>query len=446
MSETPDIGWIDEFIERIRPFVAVRLTDNVVIRMPNEAFKVNRTGALALDHLLKGGRVAEILEARDNDSETAKQLNSFFYDMVLMLKGELCENYSSPALNRTTFELGYIELPVLSEIALTDRCNLKCSFCYAACAHVCSATGDEHGEMSTDDVKTVLTAVREDAEVPSVSFTGGEPTLRRDLAELIAYAHDELKMRVNLITNGSLITEEMAQSFKDAGLASAQVSIESPIEEIHDEIVGVPGSFKKSVTGITALKKAAVRVHPHTTICRANAESVTGMAAFAKDLDIPRFSTNMVVPAGRGTDEEILVGYAEIGAVLEGVMEVAKAEGIEFMWYSPTPVCLFNPVKHGLGNKGCSACEGLLSVDYKGRILPCSSWDEPLGSLLTDDFNEIWFSERSKFIRAKGEAHSGCKTCEHFALCHGACPLYFDVHGYAEIEEIVQKLTKEAAV
>jgi radical SAM protein with 4Fe4S-binding SPASM domain len=97
-------------------------------------------------------------------------------------------------------------------------------------------------------------------------------------------------------------------------------------------------------------------------------------------------------------------------------------------------MCLFNPIPLGLGNKGCSACEGLLSVNPAGELLPCSSWPEPLGNLLMEGFETLWFGDRARWIREKREAHEGCRDCKDFALCHGACPLYFKANGYEEIE------------
>jgi radical SAM protein with 4Fe4S-binding SPASM domain len=125
------------------------------------------------------------------------------------------------------------------------------------------------------------------------------------------------------------------------------------------------------------------------------------------------------------------------------IKSAAVAAGVRFMWYSPTPMCLFNPVSHQLGNKGCSACEGLLSVDPYGRVLPCSSWKEPAGNLLQDGFRAVWFGEKGKSLRDKRAAHPGCRDCEHFAVCHGACPLYFKVHGYGELEKPLAKLKAE---
>jgi radical SAM protein with 4Fe4S-binding SPASM domain len=441
MQSTPfHLDWIDTFVEKIRPYIHVRLTDRVLIRLPNQAFKLNRTGAQVVHHIIQGGSIQDILKARSSDKKLPEQLHSFFIDLSRMLNSGVCDAYHSPSLSRLIFDLGYIELPVLSEVALTWRCNIKCRFCYASCTCT-SEEEDEFGmeELTTDEVKRVLNIIRHDAEVPSVSFTGGEPVLRDDLAELIAYASGSLKMRANLITNGTLISDKTAGDLKAAGLASAQVSIESPDPDVHDSIVGVKNAFNASLDGLRALKDAGVSVHPHATLCRLNMHTLPEMARFAKSLAMDRFSLNMIIPAGRGIEQDLAVKYTEIKEIVLKIKSEAEAEGIRFMWYSPTPMCLFNPVSHQLGNKGCSACEGLLSVDPYGRLLPCSSWKEPLGDLLQQGFKSLWFSDRGKFLRGKRSAHPECMDCEHIAVCHGACPLYFKVHGYSELDEVFAK-------
>jgi len=438
-SSSIQLDWVNAFVDRIRPYIHVRLSDHVLIRLPNQAFKLNKTGARVLHHIINGGSIDDILKAKASDPELPAQLQSFFTDLSRMLDSAICDAYQSPSLERVSFDLGYIELPVLSEVALTWRCNVKCLFCYASCT--CISETDEESdleELSTENVKAVLDIIRNEAEVPSVSFTGGEPLLRPDLEELVAYASGTLNMRVNLITNGTLIDEKTAASLKAAGLASAQVSIESPDPDVHDSIVGVKNAFQSSVSGLKALKKAGVSVHPHATLCRMNIDTLQRMPQFAKSLGVDRFSLNMIIPTGRGVAEELAVKYSEIEDIVLDIQKQAESQSIRFMWYSPTPLCLFNPVSHDLGNKGCSACEGLLSVDPYGRILPCSSWKEPLGNLLQEGFQPIWFGDWGKALREKRSAHPECRDCEHFAVCHGACPLYFKVHGYSELEPAFQ--------
>jgi len=226
----PDLSWVDGFIDRIQPYVYVRKTDNVLIRMPNQALKLNRSGCRILRFLLEGGRISTIVKEGRRTPRLKEDLFVFFSNLAAMLGGTWCEHQPSPAVRCVPFELGYIERPILSEVALTYDCTVKCRFCYAGCE--CVSTGGcgdrregsafQPGTSSSEtDFRRVLDVIRNEAEVPSVSFTGGEPMLARDIHELISYANGALGMRVNLITNGTLIDDRAARRLKEAGLASA---------------------------------------------------------------------------------------------------------------------------------------------------------------------------------------------------------------------------------
>ncbi len=409
----------------------MRLRDNVLIRMPNEAFKLNSSGARIIAHILNGGSIMDFIRARRDFPETAEQLERFFADFLRIWNNEVCENYNTPAIHKTEFGLGYIKLPVLSEVALTYACNIKCRFCYAGCTQA-----KKTDKLGLEGFKKILDIIRYEAEVPSVSFTGGEPTTYPNLTALVQYAAKQNNMRVNLITNGTLITKKLAKELAHAGLSSAQVSIESAYASEHDAITGVPGSHTSSVNGLKALKEAGITVHPHITVCGMNRENLKEYPGFCKTIGAERFSSNLIIPAGRGGDDDLTVSYTEIGEIVSDVKEAAAKAGVRYMWYSPTPICLFNPVAAGFGNRGCSACEGLLSVDPEGNLLPCSSWPEPVGSLLEEGFETVWFNKRCKWIRDKEAAPQKCRECTHFAVCQGACPLYFNVHGCGELEPV----------
>jgi len=286
--------------------------------------------------------------------------------------------------------------------------------------------------MTAREIETVLRRIRHEAEVPSVSFTGGEPTVRDDLPKLIRSAV-RIGLRVNLITNGTLLTDSLARELKRAGLRSAQVSIEGPNAEVHDALTGVDGSFERTINGISALKGQGIYVHTHTTINRLNAERVAGMPALAKSLGLPRLSMNMVMPCGSAGTGETALRYAEIGEMVRLVKRAARDIGIEFMWYSPTPYCMFNPIAGGLGGKACAACDGLLSVAPNGDVLPCSSLADPVGNILHQRFDEVWNSERALYYRNREYVPDDCRSCTHLDLCSGACPIYWDAFGCEEL-------------
>ena len=339
------LEWVDDFLARIKPYVYMRLKDNVLIRMPNEAFKLNTTGARIIAHVLDGGSVWDFVKMRSDLPDIEEQLERFFVDFLRIWNNEICENYATTAVQRVEFTNDYIEFPILSEVALTYACNIRCRFCYAGCT---GGTGFE--ELEVNEFKKILDIIRYEAGVPSVSFTGGEPLLFKDLAKLIKYASKVNKMRVNLITNGTLITPKKAKQFARAGLASAQVSIESGDSFVHDSITGVPGSHKASVEGFKALMAEGITVHPHFTICKPNRESILQYPKFCEEIGAQRFSANLVIPAGRGSDQELTVSYSEIREIIDEIKRessrvVSNLCGI----LPPRYVCLIQCA--GFGNR-----------------------------------------------------------------------------------------------
>ena len=433
MTYYSQIKWVDEYIENAAPFIYVRETDNLLIKIPNEAHKLNPQGVAVLKRLIRGESVYAIIEEHSDKEKVAFDIHNFFCDLRAVLKGCYHEQDARRAVEKVPFSLPFNTLPVLSEIALTYRCNLACRFCYAACG--CRKT-DYFEELSVDSLKEVLSIIRNEAEVPSVSFTGGEPTLRDDLWELIRFAKS-LKMWTNLITNATLITEDVAAALKKAGLDSAQVSLEAAEASIHDSIVDKLGAFSLTMQGLKNLREAGIRVHTNPTISALNKNHLLGILEMVKDLGLDKFSMNMLMPEGSAAQnlKEVLITYTDIGQTILEVAEYAKQLNLEFMWYSPTPMCIFNPIVHGLGNKGCAACDGLLSIAPNGDILPCSSFPKSMGNILKmkGQFKESWHSPEFEFFQKKRFAHDICQECEYLAICNGGCPLYWKQVGFEEI-------------
>ena len=128
--------------------------------------------------------------------------------------------------------------------------------------------------------------------------------------------------------------------------------------------------------------------------------------------------------------------YRDIGPWLERIKTASAEQDVEFMWYSPTPMCMFNPITAGLGNHGCSACDGLISIAPNGDLIPCASYDDSLGNLLETDLATLWNSPRAEGYRDKALAHPQCRQCDQFDICNGACPLYWRELGFDELEQL----------
>ncbi len=429
-GDDPQLDWVDEYIRRVKPYIYVRMRDHLLIKRPNQVVKLNPTGALILHELLAGTSIRAVMG--DLDRRKKDEVALFLHAVRKQVESGLNPYGGHPAVETEQFEAPFSEWPVLSEVALTYRCNLRCRFCYAGCN--CTRKESGRAELGVDGFREVLRQIREEAGVPSVSFTGGEPTLVPFLPDLIRYAKD-LDMRVNLISNGTLIDGDMARRLVDAGLDSAQISIEAANADLHDHIAGCKGSFDRTVEGVRALVATGIHVHTNTTLHRHNLDAARDIPAFVRwDLGLDRLSMNLVIPTGSvATHGDVHVRYSDAIDPILRVRESCEREGIEFMWYSPLPMCIFNTVAHGLGNKGCAACEGLLSVNPWGEVLPCASYDDPVGSLLDEGFDTVWHSLKARYCRNKSFAHEMCRQCPDFAICQGACPLYWKVSGYDEL-------------
>lgn len=428
-------NFASQFVESTRRYLFVRPEDGVLILRPNKVHHLNSTAAEMLARLYSQPQVDLQLVVNGLASQynvapqqIAGDLEALLHSLSVLLSDK---PGCAPSVKQTKFGSHQRRFPVLAEIALTYRCQNRCTFCYASAPE----RGRKTPLMTSEQVKQVIDKIVEQAHVPSLSFTGGEPTVRRDLPALVAYARRR-DLWVNLITNGIRCARpEFVGALAQAGLDSAQVSLEAGDAETHDLVVGRAGAFERTLQGIRNLQQAGIRVHTNTTINWRNRHALHGLIDLVSDLGLPHLSMNMVIRTGDAVGQPDL-GYTQIGELVLDLKAAAEAKGVKFVWYSPTPYCLFNPAAVGLGSPACSAADGLLSIAPDGGVLPCSSFERGVGNLLLEDFEVIWERQAARYWREKRFLPPGCQDCEFSALCCGACPLYWDEQGgFQEIAE-----------
>jgi radical SAM protein with 4Fe4S-binding SPASM domain len=262
--------------------------------------------------------------------------------------------------------------------------------------------------------------------------------LRKDLPELVRHG-SQLGLRINLITNGlRAAKQDYARCLVDHGLASAQVSIEAATAELHDRIVGRQGAFARTVAGIRAFRQLGIHVHTNSTLCTTNIDQAQDIIAFvSEELGLSTLSMNMLIRTGNGLDPSMPpITYAQIAKTLPMLIEEAHRRKVKFVWYSPLPYCVVNPVLLGQGAKSCACVSGIVSVNPAGELLPCSSFQEGIGSLLHRPFEEIYDSPQARYWRDRRYIPPACRTCPDVDVCAGACPLYWDAVGnFSEIPQ-----------
>lgn len=276
------------------------------------------------------------------------------------------------------------------------HCNQKCLHCYAAGQSLADAP-----ELSTQQWLDILRRLRE-ANIPQVTFTGGEPTLRADLPELVDAAQ-WFVTRLN--TNGQLLTPELCAKLYDASLDSVQVTLYSADPAIHNALVGVDG-FDKTVQGIRNAVAAGLIVSVNTPLCSLNTDYAATLR-FAASLGVRYATCSGLIPSGSAEGAEsraTRLTEQELTAVLQGAVSVLEELSMELDFTSPG--WLPEETLRALGLHlipSCGACLSNMAIAPDGSIIPCQSWlsAAPLGNMLTDDWPVVWNSDRCAAIRAE---------------------------------------------
>ena len=427
---------IDTFVDSTRVAIHVRRADSMLLIRPDKTMGINETAMEILTSLYNRNQLKAAVVLPPLAKKLAVGYDRLLKDtqeLIHTLGAMLNEDFAPRAMLRfAPFDRRRIGYPTLAEIALTYRCQNRCTFCYAASPY----RGDDQETMTTEQIKTVMHKIFHQAHVPSLSFTGGEATLRSDLLELIGYGK-ELGFRVNLISNGVRSGKfEFAEKLAHAGLDSTQISLEAGDAELHDRIVGRSGAFERTTNAVRHFRRLGLHVHTNSTLCGENIEFAPELIRFvARDLGLKVMSMNMLIRTGVAlATPRMEISYQDIADQLPKLLEVAAEEEIKLVWYSPVPYCIVNPIFLGLGAKSCACIDGILSVDPTGQVLPCSSFGEGIGSLLEQDFSEIYGSAPARYWREKKYLPPNCQGCAHSDICGGACPLYWDESGnFAEL-------------
>ena len=276
------------------------------------------------------------------------------------------------------------------------HCNQKCLHCYAA-----GQPMGETPELSTEQWKTALALLRK-ANIPQVTFTGGEPTLRSDLVELVQAA---AWFVTRLNTNGRLLTPELCAGLYEASLDSVQVTLYSAEGNIHNQLVGTNG-FNDTVQGIRHAVEAGLIVSVNTPLCSLNTHYAETLR-FVHSLGVRYATCSGLIPSGSACGQEsraTALTPEQLTDVLRQAVDTAEELGMELDFTSPG--WLDEETLRSLGLNlipSCGACLSNMAVTPDGKVVPCQSWlsDEPLGDLLHDDWADIWNSPRCAAIRAE---------------------------------------------
>lgn len=299
------------------------------------------------------------------------------------------------------------------------NCNQKCLHCYCKNQALAGAP-----ELDTEKWKKIIDKCRK-AGIPSITFTGGEATLRKDLPELIEYSK-WFVTRLN--TNGVLLTSELCQKLYKAELDSVQVTLYSHNKEIHNALVGAD-TFDKTVEGIQNAVCAGLDTSVNTPLCSINSGDYNETLKFVKRLGVRYCSCSGLIPEGGAKTERSKITALTQEKITEAVVSAkkyAEAANMEVTFTSPGWINPADLRKQNMVVPACGACLSNMAISPDGKVIPCQSWlsEQPLGDILTQNWDKIWNGARTKEIRkfaakSKNECLLGAKTGTHGVSLNG---------------------------
>jgi radical SAM protein with 4Fe4S-binding SPASM domain len=317
-------------------------------------------------------------------------------------------------MNQIEAFTAYTPVPYRSDIVLTYRCNNHCEHCYVG-------REKPFPEMDTDTWKKVLRRIW-DIGIPHITFTGGEPTLREDLPELISHA-EEIGLVTGVITNGRNLTLKLVKDLVDSGLDHIQITIESFDRKTHNKMVRAE-AWEETVRGIKNCLATPLYVLTNTTLTTDNCDEIEKHVSFLKEIGLRKFAYNSIIYSGNGCTVGTGIREENLGSYVRRIKRKAEELDLDFIWYTPTHYCVFDPCVAGVGLKQCSAAKYNIAVEPNGEVIPCQSYFESMGNILTDPWEEIWNSDLALYLRNREYREKKCNECPDLQLCGNGCPLY----------------------
>lgn len=310
-----------------------------------------------------------------------------------------------------------VSAPVSLLAEVTHRCPLQCPYCSNPLA--LEKAGVEL------DTATWLRVLDEAAElgVLQVSFSGGEPTLRRDLEALIARAAS-LGLYSNLITAGVLLDEARLQALIDAGLDHVQLSVQDAAAVSADRIAGYRDGHAKKLRFAEMVQATGVPLTINAVVHRQNVDNLEqiielAVACGAKRLEVAHvqyygwalLNRAALMPTREQTERSVAV----IGAAKERLKGVLAFDYVVPDYYAQYP----KPCMGGWAKQN-------LNVTPSGRVLPCHA-AETITTLTFDNvkerpLREIWYQGAAfNAFRGTDWMAEPCRSCPRKTVDFGGC-------------------------
>lgn len=345
----------------------------------------------------------------------------------------------------------------------TKACNLRCRHCRAV-----PEAERSRVELSTEEAFSLIDQIAEVSR-PVLILSGGEPLYRSDIFDIGAYGRSK-GFRMALATNGTMIDDGLAARIRETGFSRVAVSLDGAVDSTHDAFRGIPGSHRKALAGLRALREAGLSIQINSTIARHNVAELPGLLDLALSLGADALHLFMLVPVGCGVsiaDREMLPAD-EYERVLNWFYDRSKDVSIDLKatcaphyfriraqrmmeerqrgdrstpFVAPGTRMKAAPDPAGgrplsAMTRGCLAGTAVCFVSNAGDIYPCGYLPVSAGNIRQQRFADIWAgSEVFGQLRNPAALGGKCGVCRYEGICGGCRARAFSEQGDYLAEE-----------
>ncbi len=322
---------------------------------------------------------------------------------------------------------------------ITAQCNLSCIHCRSS-----STSHAPAGIFNPDRARAFLDDLAGFAS-PVVVVTGGEPLLREDLPDILAYGTAK-GFRMCVATNGTLLSDAWCEKLKASGVKIVSLSLDGASAAVHDDFRKQEGAFDGALRGIEFLRRHEIPFLINSSFTQRNADDVEATYRLAKRLGATAWYMFMVVPVGRGKEITAeLMDPDRYRELLRWHLEMERRE--EEILVRPTCAPQYyrliaeaeargEPIKRRSlsfstgGAKGCVAGQTIAMVDAAGHVKPCSYFPLSAGNITEQPFEQIWReSALLAELRDPSQYRGICGRCPHLQTCGGCRVRAYFAHG-----------------
>ncbi|BCU68440.1 GTP 3',8-cyclase MoaA [Sulfolobales archaeon HS-7] len=248
-------------------------------------------------------------------------------------------------------------------ITLTHVCNFSCFFCHME--------GEEllPNDLTANEIRLIASVAKE-IGIESVKFTGGEPTVRKDILEIVGYVSDFGFKDISLTTNGFMLTK-LAIKLRDAGLQRINISLHSLNRERFKKITGVDG-LNRVLEGINSAKGAGFKqIKLNFVVTKENFDEIHNIIQFAEENGM---NLHLIELHPVGLGKESFSSHEELTSVERSLQHVARKVEVRKKHFRPVYILpsgikveIVKPYANPLFCAGCNRIR--LTAD--GKLKTC---------------------------------------------------------------------------